>query len=178
MHRGLYITLILLIAATVFASPEPSETGKWIRVSLIEASKAEQFSVNKKIQHLEDQLKKVITNKSDKERYDILKDFKEFEPLCITKPQKIDFGRQSHISLDKQKNMFVEITLNQLKEDHYPASVRWFNKVEKKEKDIIKANHYKFHKDRCLFIFSVNPSSDSFKLIAIEFINPKDIKIQ
>jgi ABC-type phosphate transport system auxiliary subunit len=176
MHRGLSITLIILIAAAILAVPGQCETGKWIRISLIEASKAEQFSVQKKIQQLEDQLKKVITDKTDKERYKVLKDFKQFKPLCITKPQKINFGQKTHISLDKQKKMFVEMTLNKLKKDYYPASVRWFNKVEKKEKDIIKANRYKFHQDRCLFFFSINPSSASIKLIAIEFVDPKDIK--
>ncbi len=176
MHRGLYLTFILLIATAVFASPKSAETGKWIRISLIEASKAEQFSVQKKIKQLEDQLKKVITDKTDKERYKVFKDFKQFKPLCISQPQKIKFGQKTNISLDKQKKMFVEMILNKLKKDHYPASVRWFNKVEKKEKDIIKANRYKFHQDRCLFLFSVNPSSTSLKLIAIEFIDPKDIK--
>lgn len=150
-----------------------AQSDEWIRASLIEASTSETFFVDKKLRSLENQLKNLRSN--DEEMQKILREFRRFTPLWIAKPQPIKFGEKNRLPLDREKTIFVDLTLHPLQEDFYPASVRWFVQEGKTEKDILKIEKLKFYKTRCLFLFDggLTKSKSKFKLLAIELVQPE-----
>ncbi len=169
VHLTLWICLSWGIAGMAFPQEE-----KWIRVSLIEASRSEDFSVDKKIQSLEKHLKQMCTGKDTP---DVLKSFRRFSPIAIAKARPVEFEKAMRIALNKPESLFLDITIYPLRERHYPAAIRWFTRTADDEKDIITIPELKFYPNRCLFLFDgkdLTPETSSFKLIAVEFV-PKPV---
>lgn len=178
MKQIILATLILAMMIPATLSPVASaqeSTDQWIRVSLIEASKSSEFQVDKKLQSLENQLKKL---RSDKEKMqEILQNFRKFTPLWIAKPQPFTLEKPLRIPLDEKETVLLDMTLNPPDGDFYPASIRWFFFEGKEDKDILKIKSLKINKKRCLFLFDlgeISEESASFKILAIEFVDPKE----
>lgn len=147
---------------------------KWIRVSLIEAFRSEDFSVDKKIQSLEKHLKQMYARK---ETPDVLKGFRRITPIVVAKARPVEFEKAMRISLDKPESLFLEITIYPLRERHYPTAIRWFTRTADDEKDIITIPELKFFPNRCLFLFDgkdLTAETSSFKMIAVEFVPKPD----
>ena len=165
------ILIFLGMAGGIARMEEPSGV-KMVRVSLIEAAKSETFFVDIKISSLELRLKEVIEGRDDDQERKELRPYKHFTPLRILDKQKIEFGRAHLIEVDKDKKMFVELKLEPLTGQYYPAMIRWFTREKDAEKDIIEAKDYKFYEDRSLLLVKLNTNSSTALLLAIEFVEP------
>ncbi len=168
VFRFVFLTVWLVASGVVYA-----QDSKLVRVSYIKAEKAEKFFVDKRIRSLEKPLREAKASKKNH-----LKAFNRFTPLEIVDKQTIQFGMKQRIKINK--SMFVELTLQPLKKNYYPATVRWFTvseKEKKTEKEIVKAKEYKFFQDRCLFIGkSTSEKATTAELLVIEFIKPEKKK--
>lgn len=173
------VFLYFLLTLLTFDALAQESTEKWIRVTLIEAARSDEFQIGEKLFPLENQLKNLRSNKENVQA--ILKNFRKFTPFYIAKPQPVVWGKKRFIPLDEKETIIVEITLDSLQDNFYPASIRWFVREGEEEKDILKIKQLKFNKKRCLFLFDfgeVKEDSASFKLLAIELIDPKSIDPQ
>ncbi|MGC9327237.1 MAG: hypothetical protein ACP5I1_06365 [Candidatus Hinthialibacter sp.] len=151
-----------------------AQTEERLRASLIEASTSETFWVDAKLRSLEKPLKNLRSD--DEEMQEILQEFRRFKPLWITPAQPIRFGETNRLTLNREKTLFVDLTLHPLQEDYYPASVRWYVKEGKTEKDILKIEKLKFYKDRRLFLFDggLTKFKSKFNLLALEWVKPEE----
>ena len=173
MKRSSILILFLWISLANVALAQAQDAPRWIRVCLLEAVKAETFTVDKKINTLEKFLKEICTSPKTP---DIVKAFRQFSPITITKPQKIEFGAKHLIPLDREKTMFLDITLQPLQDNYFPTSARWFSRDGEKEKVIIEIPKHKFYNNRCLLLFDgkgINKDTKTFHILAVEFVDPK-----
>jgi len=171
MIRTIFFYLVLVVPVFTASAQEQSE--KWIRVTLIDAERSDEFHIDKKLAPLENQLKNLRSNKENVQA--LLQQFRKFSPFCIAKPKPVVWGQKLRIPLDEKETIVVEITLDPLQETFYPASMRWFVREGEEDKDILKIKKLKFNQNRCLFLFDfgeVTEDSPSFKLLAIELIDP------
>ncbi len=185
IHPILFLVMAIFLMPIVFPIGTHSlseiilQPGLWIRVSLIEAEKAQEYFIDKKILSLENQLKQVRSN--NPKTQEILREFRRFTPLWISKPVQIEFSNPLRIPLDKDETAWLEIRLEPLQERFYPGAVRWFTRNGNEEKEIIKIPKLKWNKDRCLLLFNmgeINQDANDFTLIAVEFVDPRTLEEQ